>query len=123
VLFRSDAQHKRLFDLINEFYENVKGGQVTAGTVKLVGGLLEYTVYHFGFEENLMQKASYPGLGAQQAAHKAFIEKVADYKARSESGKLLLSVEVSNFLKAWLTEHILKSDMLYAPAMKAAGII
>jgi hemerythrin-like metal-binding protein len=117
-----DAQHKRLFDLINEFYELVKSGQVKAGTAKVVSGLLEYTIFHFGFEEKLMQKVSYPALESQKAAHKAFKDTVADYKSRSDSGKLLLSIEVGNYLKSWLTDHILKSDMLYMPAMKAGGV-
>jgi hemerythrin-like metal-binding protein len=117
-----DAQHQKLFGLINEFYECVKDGKLAAGTAKVIHGLAEYAVFHFGFEEKLMRRCSYAGREAQEAAHKAFADTVADYKQRFESGKLVLTVEVSSFLKRWLTEHILESDKLYAQAMSSAGI-
>ena len=117
-----DTQHKRLFDLINEFYDSVKEGKVAAGTAKVIEGLLAYTVFHFGFEERLMEKHKYAGLGAQKVAHKAFTDKVADYKDRVSTGKLLMTLEVTNYLKTWLTEHIMKSDMQYVPVLGAAGV-
>ena len=40
-------------------------------------------------------------------------------KADFEAGKVLLSVDLMNFLRDWLTSHILKSDKRYAPFMKA----
>ena len=117
-----DMQHKRLFDLINEFYDAVKNGKVAAGTAKIIDGLLSYTVFHFGFEERLMGRHSYAGLAGQKVSHKIFTDKIAEYQARFASGKLLMTIEVTNYLKSWLTEHIMKSDMQYAPVLGAIGV-
>jgi hemerythrin len=117
-----DTQHKRLFDLINEFYEAVKDGKIAAGTAKVIDGLLSYTVFHFGFEERLMERYSYAGLAGQKVSHKIFTDKIAEYQARFASGKLLMTIEVTNYLKTWLTEHIMKSDMQYAPVLGAVGV-
>ena len=117
-----DSQHKRLFELINEFHDAVKDRKIEDGTAKIISGLLDYTILHFKFEERMMERNQYAGLAAQKLAHKAFTDKIADYKARFESGKLLLTIEVTNYLKTWLVEHIMKSDMLYVPIMSAAGV-
>ena len=57
-----DSQHKRLFDLINEFYAAIKDGKIAEGTGKIIEGLLDYTVFHFGFEERMMERQKYAGL-------------------------------------------------------------
>jgi hemerythrin len=116
-----DEQHKKLFDMINDFYAalNKKGQDDTLQS--LLDGLLKYTAIHFTHEEALMKRSRYPGLAAQQAAHAAFIKKVLDAQKRHEEGKLVLSVEITGFLKSWLTEHILLSDGKYADCLTRAG--
>jgi hemerythrin len=116
-----DEQHKRLFEMLNGFYDalNVKGADDTLKT--LVAGLLRYTTVHFSHEEALMKKNGYPGLAAQQAAHAAFIRKVGDVQKRHAEGKLVLSVEITGFLKTWLSEHILGSDSKYMDCLTRAG--
>jgi hemerythrin len=114
-----DAQHKRLFDLINAFYEAIMDKQVEEGMKKIIHGLIQYTEFHFQFEERLMARCRYTGLDVQRAAHKAFVQKVTGFQTRFSEGKLLLTVEVTNFLKNWLVEHILASDMKYAECVAA----
>jgi hemerythrin len=114
-----DAQHKRLFDLINAFYEAIMDKQADDGMKKIIHGLIQYTEFHFQFEERLMERYRYTGLDAQRAAHKAFVQKVSGFHARFGEGKLLLTVEVTNFLKNWLVEHILASDMKYVECLTA----
>jgi len=112
-----DAQHKRLFDMINAFYEAVAARQTDEGMRKIIFGLVQYTEFHFQYEERLMERFRYPGLDAQRAAHGAFVQKITGFQARFAEGKLLLSVEVTNFLKSWLVEHILASDMKYVDCL------
>ncbi len=116
-----DAQHRRLFDLINAFYEAIMDKQAEEGMKRILHGLIQYTEFHFQFEERLMERCRYPGLDAQRAAHKAFVQKVNGFKTRNAEGKLLLTVEVTNFLKTWLVEHILASDMKYVPFLASRG--
>jgi hemerythrin len=116
-----DEQHKKLFEMINGFYTalNEKGADDTLKT--LVRGLVTYTTVHFSHEEALMKRGGYAGLPAQQAAHAAFIRKVGDVQKRHAEGKLVLSIEVTGFLKTWLTEHILGSDSKFADCLSRAG--
>ena len=70
----------------------------------------------------MMQQARYDGLATQQAAHKSFVDKVTDIQRRLKDGKLVVSMEMTGFLKSWLTEHILKLDTKYSESMAAASI-
>jgi hemerythrin-like metal-binding protein len=117
-----DEQHKKLFEMINGFYIALKDTAPEAALQALLDSLLEYTVFHFKHEEGLMQRCAYPGLEAQQAAHVAFTQKVGDVLSRHKDGRLVLSVEITGFLKSWLTEHILQSDSKYVPALIAGGV-
>ena len=117
-----DAQHKKLFDLINAYYDGIKAGKADDAVGKAIDGLLDYTKYHFTHEEKLMQKYGYPALATQQAEHKLFIDKIADFKKRLVEKKLLMPIEVSNYLKSWLTGHILQQDMKYSEHFNKAGL-
>lgn len=112
-----DAQHQRLFDLINAFSEAIADKQAADGMKKIVQGLIQYAEFHIQYEERLMERFKYPGLEAQRAAHNAFIRKATDLHARFVEGKLLLGAEVTNFLKNWLMEHILATDKEYVECL------
>jgi len=112
-----DDEHKKLFTLIGDLHEAVKDGKTNEGIARAIKGLLDYTASHFGHEEELMKKAGYKGLAAQQAAHRAFTDKVKEYDARLQAGKLVLLFDVGNFTRTWLTEHIKAMDRQYSEVL------
>ena len=116
-----DNEHKKLFELINAFYAAIAEKGADGALAELLEGLHAYSVYHFKHEETLMQQARYAGLATQVAAHKGFVDKVTDIQARLKAGKLVVSMEMTSFLKTWLTEHILKLDTKYSESLLAAS--
>jgi hemerythrin-like metal-binding protein len=117
-----DDQHRRLFDLINEFYEGIARKKTKESVEKMLQGLLDYTRYHFGDEEKLMLENNYLGYKEQKTQHDYFIATVLDYQKRIAEGRLLLSVEITNFLKDWLVKHIQGKDRQYGPFLNAKGV-
>ncbi len=117
-----DEQHKKLIGMINDFYDSFKSGQNKEKLVELVSGLKDYTSYHFSTEEDLLTQHGYPGFDNHKEQHVAFVEKVDDFHQRMESGKLLVSLEVTNFLKDWLTSHIKKTDHEYSSFLVDKGV-
>jgi len=81
---------------------------------ELIGGMTDYAKTHFANEEEYMLSINYPELEAHKQLHQEFIDKVNDYTTRLKSGKLILSIEVTNYLKQWLTNHIKGMDQHYA---------
>ena len=112
-----DDEHKRLFALIGDLHEAVKDGKTSEGIARAIKGLLDYTITHFTHEEELMKKAGYKGLAAQQAAHRAFTDKVKEYDAKLQAGKLVLLFDVGSFTRKWLTEHIKLMDKQYGEVL------
>ena len=117
-----DEEHKRLFQMIDGFYSALKDGGHGEAMERLLEGLVEYVSVHFKHEEALMARSGFDGLAAQEAAHRAFAQKVLDVQKRFREGKLVLSYEITRFLKNWLTEHILQADTAYADSLVSAGI-
>jgi hemerythrin len=109
-----DRQHKRLIDMINELYDAMKQGKGNEALSKLIIGLKGYTVTHFTNEERELAKINYPDLAEQISQHEAFVKKVTEFQNRLSAGKEGLSVEMMNFLKDWLTKHIMGADKKYA---------
>ena len=117
-----DDQHARLFDTLNELHAAMLKGQVKAVAGRLLQDLLAYTRSHFSAEEAMLAKAKYPGLGEHQSKHRKLTAQVADYVERYKRGEAALSVHLINFLRDWLTSHILREDRAYSAWLSRAGM-
>lgn len=119
-----DAQHRQLFGLINTLGSAMLGGQGRAVLGKLVKELLAYTKRHFADEERLFLASAYPKdvADAHVAAHRRLSAEVADLEERVAQRESGVSVEIFDFLKRWITEHIEAEDKRYAPFVdRSAG--
>lgn len=105
-----DDQHRMLIDLMNALFEAMKKGQGKQVVGTILQELADYTVYHFGTEESLFRKYSYPGAEQHKAEHDAFVNKVIDFQDAYLQGRKLITVEVLDFLTEWLKAHIQLED-------------
>ncbi len=115
-----DTDHKLLISLINQFHKAVEEGQGQETVGSVLNALCDYTDYHFKREEELMEACSYADAIGHKQGHAVLRKKVCairdDYLAHPENN---ISGEVLDFMKTWLTKHILGSDMKYRPAMES----
>jgi hemerythrin len=117
-----DDQHKGLFTTINELNEAMRTGHGKDVIGEVVDRLAVYTRTHFLREELLMQQCGYPRLAEHKAQHQALMASVEKYKRDLFEGRNPNTVEVLNFLRTWLTEHIRNSDKAYSDHLNAHGI-
>lgn len=117
-----DNQHKKLFEMIDIYYQSFKKGKSKEGLVILVQELSDYTEFHFKFEENYFKKYDYPKTEEHLIEHKRFINDLEDFKLRINRNKMVLPVEVGNFLGEWLLNHIKGSDRQYVKLFKENNI-
>ena len=118
-----DAQHRKLFDLVNNLHDAMKSGQGKNVMGKILSELVDYTVYHFRTEEDLFQKHGYPGYLNHKKEHDDLTKQVLDLKGRSDKGEMIVTVEVMNFLKNWLNNHILGTDKKYSQFLNGKGVV
>jgi hemerythrin len=114
-----DAEHIKLFALINDLHEAMQTGKGVQVIQKVVGDLEGYAQTHFSAEEALMAKTGYPGLAAHRLEHQKFGETVAKFRKQGITGQ---SVSVLTFLKDWLVNHIMHTDQQYSAHLNAHGV-
>lgn len=119
---RCDREHQRLFCIVNALQDAMSAGKGRDFVQRIVQELSGYAKYHFSTEEVLLERASYPGLSQHRAEHQAFITAVAKFEKSITDGNALISVEVMDFLRKWLVDHILKSDRQYSGHLNLSGI-
>ncbi len=117
-----DLQHQKLIDLINELHDGMKSGQGSAVLGKILNELVNYTKFHFAFEEKLFEKYVYPDARTHKREHEDLVKQVLDYKESFDAGKSVLTIDIMNFLRDWLTKHISGSDKKYTPFFTSKGL-
>lgn len=118
-----DEDHKRLVCLINELYDGIIAGR----SDELLGGILDelvaYTQYHFAREEKYCEKIRYISTDAHKKEHHSMILWVTDVQNRYRNQTLVApSLEVMNYLKDWLFDHIIRSDKDLGDRLNALGV-
>lgn len=117
-----DNQHKKLVEIINELHEAMRAGKSKDVLDKIFGELIDYTVHHFAAEETLMKKHAFPGYETHKAEHEELTQQALKLQADFKSGRAMLSLEVMEFLKKWLLEHIMGTDAQYSDFLQAHGV-
>lgn len=117
-----DDEHKQLFAIIDQLHEGMKAGGGKDVLQSVLDQLLCYTERHFSDEELLMQVARYPWMKAHIGLHQQFVNKIKDFSKDFHMGAAAISVEMVEFLRNWLAEHIMGADHQYTATLNAAGI-
>ncbi len=120
---RIDDQHKKLISIVNTLFDAMSQGKAKEVMGKVLNELIQYTRTHFQTEERLMQQYGYPDLAAHKKEHDELTRTVLDLQDKYNKGAIMLSVETSNFLKAWLTQHIMGTDKKYGPFLNEKGVL
>lgn len=107
-----DKQHKHLIDLTNQLDEAVAIGAERDTLIKIINDLINYTVYHFQHEEQLMLAAEFnPTLYViHEAEHREFVAKMLTVQREVETDVNTLSEDLMDYLVNWLCHHILSTD-------------
>jgi hemerythrin-like metal-binding protein len=116
-----DKQHTVLFGILNELHAAMMKGQAQNMTGPLLRKLANYTRDHFNSEEAMMAAAHYPKLAQHRALHGDLCKQVDEFIVRFERGEGRLNVQLLNFLRDWLANHIQHEDQQYSPWLQKSG--
>lgn len=115
-----DVQHRKLIDIINALRAaGPKGGEAMRRIMK---ELTDYTVFHFGFEEKMLQDNGYPEYPEHKRAHDKLVAQVGQLNEEVQTGKASVTVDLFKFLRSWLNNHIRGTDRRYGPFLNGKGI-
>lgn len=109
-----DRQHRVLVDLINELHEAMRTGKGQQELGVILEKLVQYTRVHFASEEEWMVRYQYPEYPQHRASHDHLTRQVLEFQRQYKDGTIGLSVQMIQFLKEWLVNHIIGEDKAYA---------
>lgn len=117
-----DEQHQRLFEIVNRLIETsdaVVSSEIISDTLT---EMTEYAQYHFSKEEQYMHEYGYPEYQSHKKEHNEFKRKAAELCLDTMQKKTTIPIEILVYLKGWLVNHVLKSDMKYSAFFKKEGV-
>jgi hemerythrin len=117
-----DRQHKQLVSILNQLL-GMEGLTVDSETISdTLTRMTDYADYHFKSEEGYMQKYAYPDYAAHRLEHIAFMRKTAELSMGTMAYRKSVPTDLLAYLKTWLLEHIMVSDMNYKPFFEEKGL-
>ncbi len=108
-----DTEHQNLVRILNDLDEAMRAGKGSRIMEDILTRLLEYTVSHFESEERLMKESEYPKLQLHQSLHRQLVEKAVKLQKTFRNSGRRITRETMDFLKYWLTNHIMVDDMAF----------
>ncbi len=117
-----DDDHKTLVRVINQLADNAgKAGQ--AGALRqCIFALVRYAEFHFAREEHVMKTCGFAELPEHKVEHEDFTTQIQALAGRFEADPDAAAPEINDqlldYLKNWLTHHILIVDMAYRPMVE-----
>ena len=114
-----DRQHRHLFEIINKLIDHSGTSKDPELVSETLTEMLNYAKEHFTTEEELMQEYGYPEIEPHKEQHIYFFKTTAELSVNALNKQSMVASEIVEFLKMWLTLHILKCDMKYKEFFKA----
>lgn len=118
-----DDQHKKLVGMVNQLHDAMKVGKGRELLGDILRSLTQYTVTHFNDEEQLMKLHNYPGYEEHKQEHNKLVLQVRETLEAHNRGQNILTQNIMEFLKKWLTDHIMDNDRKYGPFLKSKGVL
>ena len=117
-----DNQHKKLIELINNLHAAIITGKGKEVLSQILSDLVDYTLTHFATEEKYFDQFDYPESEIHKKQHIDIVEQVAALTKKYELGEKVLTIDVMNFLRDWLQNHIIDSDKKFGPYLNNKGV-
>ncbi len=115
-----DQQHKRLFDIVNEFHSAYKAKENKDYVFSILNKLIQYTEEHFRDEERVLKASgcSDEFYNNHVKEHEKLIEEIFQLNMDLQSGVKKSLNELERFFDKWLINHVLEEDKRYLDFIK-----
>jgi len=122
-----DAQHKKLFALINDVHSASIGKEIKGDTTLdiIIHELMAYVDFHFKTEEKYFHEFGYEKTKEHEKQHKFYEDKIRDFYKRYLEGdaEIELMREIIIFIRDWILNHIKINDKEYTKCFNEHGLV
>ncbi|MCQ2973754.1 MAG: GAF domain-containing protein [Bacteroidales bacterium] len=117
-----DSQLKKWFDLINKIYGVFKRHESQKNILAAIDEFIDYTGYHFGFEEKYLKDFSYENFDEYKSTHDQFILSISSYRQSYSEGEKISLIKLVVFLKSWVQYYISLHDEKFIKLFRINGL-
>lgn len=117
-----DKQHRKLIEMINTLHAAMVARQGREAQKVIIDEMVDYAHSHFALEERYLRESAFPWYATHKLEHEAFTVKALELQREVSHAGFILTLEILNFLKDWLQEHILGTDMRYVEHLTRYGL-
>ncbi|MBF0296730.1 MAG: bacteriohemerythrin [Magnetococcales bacterium] len=117
-----DDDHKKLVAMVNKIHRLLKESAGSEAVGKVINELAAYTQFHFAREEKFFDQYGYPDTVSHKEKHVKLLQDVTGLMQEFAAGDFAAPMDLLTFAKAWLVNHIMKTDMAFGPFCKEKGI-
>ncbi|WP_413586641.1 bacteriohemerythrin [Bdellovibrio sp. HCB274] len=107
-----DNEHKKLIDIMNRLFERNEAKAGKSELQSIVRELASWTVTHFEHEEKFFDTLPYSQASVHKKIHADLITRLKGHAAEFDKTGVLTPA-FFQFLKTWLTAHIMGIDTKY----------
>lgn len=115
-----DEQHKKMFSMINDFFDLMQENKDKEMLKEILKGLADYGRNHLRDEEEYFDKYGYPEKKAHKEVHDLYRSKIEDFLSKEID--MFLPFEIIDYLEDWWLGHIKGMDSQYASFFKDKGV-
>ena len=117
-----DSQHKKLFQLVNDFADETDENASIHTVITFLENLENYCEVHFNYEEAIMQKHSYPLTNYHSDLHRDLKRTLKKMKSQVEQRELSNPYQnVISVCTQWLHNHVSWEDLTFINFYKNRG--
>ncbi len=117
-----DNQHQKWIAIINDLNNAMKAGKSKEILGEVFKRLIDYTNYHFKYEEDLFEKHGFAEKVSHKMVHQKLVKEVNGYYNDFIAGKMSVSIQLMQLLSNWLIDHIQKTDKAYSKYLNEKGV-
>jgi hemerythrin len=121
-----DKQHKKLFEIggkISDLVLSKDDYDHYDEIMVILQELKDYTLYHFDYEEKLLEQSGFKDLDTHKIEHVFLIKKLQRLQNKDiDIDQKEATINLISFISDWIAGHILKTDLKYKEFFQEKGI-
>lgn len=119
-----DAQHKKLFAILNRLHGVVNKIEGEAEPLEnIILELAAYVDFHFKTEERYFEEFGCEDMEEHIRQHNFYEGKIKEFNEKYKKGEESVGEEIMNFLKDWISSHIKIKDKEYTECFHDHGLL
>jgi len=117
-----DSQARKWVECMNKLYAEFKKKSMPKTIIEAIDELIDYSGYHFGFEDKYMKDFNYNKYSEVKQSHNIFISTLQANRASYADGETISLIKIVSFIKSWMITYKSMLDNNFVQMFKSHGL-